>query len=131
MGLVAIASPPCCAGSKAASFCVRVSLGSPMGLTKTWESCADTSTGWPTLKRADLATAAGMRTARLLPQRCTVRMASLLIETLMYQQVYTFDLRSQIGLRGIHRRSADDHAVDANIFDFAGVDRGRVAPERA
>jgi hypothetical protein len=64
---VAIASPPCRAGSKAASFCASVSFGVPMARTSTFDSSADTSTGWPTLKRAERATAAGIRTARLLP----------------------------------------------------------------
>src|SRR5258708_1169805 len=48
-----------------------------MALTSTLESWADTSTGCPTLKRADRATAAGIRTARLLPHCWTVKIALL------------------------------------------------------
>src|SRR5690348_10731927 len=68
-------SPPCRLGSNRASFCLRVSLGSPAGTTRTVESWADTSTGCPTLNPADLAIEAGIRTARLLPHRCSVRVA--------------------------------------------------------
>ena len=53
-----------------------------MALTSTLESWADTSTGCPTLKRADRATAAGIRTARLLPHCWTVKIALLAMTTL-------------------------------------------------
>jgi hypothetical protein len=50
-------------------------LGLSNRLTRTFESWADTSTGCPTLKRADRTTAAGIRTATLFPHYCTVNVA--------------------------------------------------------
>src|ERR1700722_706928 len=85
---VAMTSPPCRAGSNAASFCASVNLGSPRGLTSTLESCAETSTGWPGFSRAERATAAGIRTARLLPHCCSVSVALFdMFASSMYKQV--------------------------------------------
>ena len=67
--LVAMASPPCRSGSKRASFCFSVSRGSPVAATRTAESCAETSTGCPTLNPTDLAIEDGILTAKLLPHR--------------------------------------------------------------
>src|SRR5207253_948585 len=83
---VAITSPPCSAGLNTASFCASVNFGLPAGLTSTPSSPTDSSTGWPTTNRADRATAAGMRTARLFPHRGTVRVALFAMGSYLLRQ---------------------------------------------
>lgn len=73
--VVAINSPACNSGSKAASFCASVRRRAPVATTHTALSFADTATGWPTLNPAERAIVAGIRTARLLPHRWTVSAA--------------------------------------------------------
>src|SRR4029077_14428396 len=89
-GTVAMASPTCRAGSTAVSVRESVDSGSPSGRTSSLESWTDTSTGCPTLNRADRATAAGIRTARLLPHCCHVSVALLVtVSPPTYKHVYT------------------------------------------